>query len=75
MDLARGVLADGIAGVIHQKLLKTKTGESQKIEFLFAGYQGSESAGIRTKIRQGKLEQLSTEIEIQANRIMQGKFQ
>lgn len=74
LDLARGVLADGIAGVIHQKLLKTKTGRKPKIEFLFAGYQGSESAGIRTKIRQGKLEQLSTEIEIQANRIMQGKF-
>ena len=73
LDLARGVLADGIAGVIHQKLIKTKTGRKPKIEFLFAGYGGAESAGIRTKIRSGKLEQLSTEIESQANRIMQGK--
>ena len=73
LELARGVLADGLAGVIHQKLTKTKTGRKPKIDFLFTGYDGKD-AGIRTKIRQGKIEQLSTEIEQQATRVVNGKL-
>lgn len=72
LELARHVLADGLAGVLHQKLMKTKSGVKPKIDFLFAGPVGQDP-GIRTKIRQGKIEQLSTEIEQQATRVMNGK--
>lgn len=73
LELARGVLADGLAGVIYQKLMKTKISKKPKIDFLFAGYGGTE-AGVRSKIRHGKIEQLSTEIEQQATRVLNGKM-
>lgn len=74
LELARTVLADGLSGVLHQKLIKTKHGRKPKIDFLFTGLGDPEDSGIRTKIRQGKIEQLSTEIEQQLTRVMNGKL-
>lgn len=69
VELARSILADGLAGVIHQKLVRSHRGRSLRISFLFPGA----SSGIRAKIRDGKLEQLGTDIEAQANRVLAGK--
>jgi twitching motility protein PilT len=73
LELARGVLADGLAGVIYQKLMKSNKGKKPKLDFLFAGFNGSD-AGVRSKIRHGKIEQLSTEVQQQATRVLNGKL-
>lgn len=68
LDLARAILADGLAGVLHQELVKVpgRQGRQLKLQYLFPG----DDSGIRTLIRTGKVEQLSTAIELQATRVM-----
>jgi Tfp pilus assembly pilus retraction ATPase PilT len=72
IDLARTILADGLIGVVHQQLMRNPTkgkGKILKLEYLFPG----DDKGIRSKIRSGKTEQLTTEIGLQATRVAQGK--
>jgi twitching motility protein PilT len=71
IELARSILADGMAGVLHQELVKRRDrpGRFIKPQFFFPG----DEKGIRTKIRQGKIEQLSSDIDQQMTRVMQGK--
>jgi Tfp pilus assembly pilus retraction ATPase PilT len=72
MELARSILADGLIGVVHQQLIRSRVkgkGRMLKLEYLFpAG-----DKGIRSLIRSGKTEQLVTAIELQATRVAQGK--
>lgn len=71
-ELARAILADGLTGVLHQQLLRSKVkgrGRQLKLEYLFPG----DDKGIRSLIRNGKTEQLSSAIEQQAMRVLQGK--
>ena len=72
LELARTILADGLAGVIHQQLgrVKGKPGRQLKVEYLFPG----DDSGIRTLIRQGKTEQLSTFIGQQQMRVLQNRL-
>lgn len=72
MELARSVLAEGLAGVVHQELVKVpgRQGRQIKLGYLFPG----DDASIRTLIRTGKLEQLSTAIEMQSTRVMNNKL-
>ena len=67
-QLARNVLADGLAAVIHQELIpiKGQSAKLLKLEYLFMGKE----AGIRSRIRSGKLETLGTDIDAQASRVM-----
>jgi twitching motility protein PilT len=70
LELARGVLAEGLAAVIHQKLRRTRgpDGSSRvtiQPQFLFTGFE----AKVRTKIRDGKFETLKDDIQQQANRM------
>jgi twitching motility protein PilT len=70
LDLARTILADGLVGVVHQRLVRVKgKGRMLKLEYLFPG----DNKGIRTLIRSGKTEQLVTQLEAQAARVAQGK--
>jgi twitching motility protein PilT len=71
LDLARSILADGLAAVIHQKLAPDPHHPGQRVleaEMLCIG----KDMGLRAKIRTGKLEQLTTEIEAQALRLARG---
>lgn len=73
LDLARSILADGLVAVLHQSLhpVPGRPGErSLQVESLCMG----EEHGIRAKIRSGKLEQLSTEIEQQRLRMERGQL-
>ena len=73
MSLAQGILADGLAGVVHQQLVRSRGrsgGRMLKIESLFPG----NDKGIRSLIRGGKTEQLSTNISQQATRVSQGRL-
>lgn len=72
MSLAQSILADGLAGVFHQKLTKVKgrRGKILQLEYLFPG----QDKGIRTLIRSGKMEQLSTHIDQQATRVFNGQL-
>lgn len=72
LELSRSILADGIAGVLHQELIKRKDrpGWFIKPEFLFPG----DDKAIRTRIRTGKLEQLSSDIEVQRGRVMRNQM-
>lgn len=69
LDLARSVLADGLASVVQQKLVRQKDRMHLRSQFIFTG----NSSSVRTKIREGKVEQLSSDIENQANRVMSGR--
>lgn len=69
IDIARDVLAEGLAAVLHQTLVKSKNGRQLRVQFLFPG---EDASGIRSKIRQGKIEQLGTEIDQQSTRVMNG---
>src|SRR3546814_14989643 len=58
--------------VVHQRLAKPPAGQKGRrlvVESLFAG----NDQGVRTKIRQGKIEQLGTDVEMQKTRLMQNK--
>lgn len=69
-DLARTLLAGGLAAVLHQQLFRIRTTDNRvkrtiKIRSLFIG----DDAGLRAKIRDGKTALLGTDIEMQASRI------
>jgi len=69
MELARSVLASGIAAVLHIDLVR-QPGSAEKmlkVESLFA--TGSDENAIRACIRSGKTEQLVNKIQAQAARI------
>lgn len=71
-ELARTIMADGLVGVLHQQLVRSKVkgkGKMLRLEYLFPG----DDKGVRSIIRSGKTEQLSTAIEQQAARVAQGK--
>lgn len=71
-ELARSILADGLLAVVHQKLENGKAFGRRRLnaETLFLG-EGEH--GIRSKIRNGKLELISSDIEFQKNQIDNGK--
>jgi len=70
VEFARDLLAGGLAGVIHQTLIRSNGQKPRlQIRFLFPG----NDSGIRSLIRDGSINQLSTQIEQQATRVMQGK--
>jgi len=70
-DLARSILADGLTAVIHQSLVKDPKNIGRRVLQADMLCFGNEH-GLRAKIRGGKLEQLSTEIEAQRMRIARG---
>jgi len=66
---ARELLANGLAGVIHQQLVRSaKNARSLKVRYLFTGGE----KGIRSLIRDGSTNQLGTFIEQQASRVLKG---
>ena len=72
LELARSILADGLAAVIHQRLAPDPQRPGQRVlqaEMLCIG----NDMGLRAKIRAGKLEQLNTDIDAQALRIARGQ--
>jgi Tfp pilus assembly pilus retraction ATPase PilT len=70
LDHERHLLADGLAGIIHQTLAaKPGGGFALELSYLFPG----ESKGVRTMIREGKTEQLASEIQRQAANVALGK--
>jgi twitching motility protein PilT len=71
IDLARSILADGLTAVIHQSLEKDPDHPGKRVLKADMLCLGNEH-GLRTKIRSGKLEQLSTDIEAQRMRIARG---
>lgn len=72
LDLARATLADGLAAVIHQELIDVGGGRKRlRVSSLFPG--GGAAQAVRANIRQGKIEQLETEIQRQRSLIMAGK--
>lgn len=66
---ARDQLASGIAGVIHQSLQTTSQGKKLRAETLFFGNDN----GLRTMVREGKINQLATAIERQRRLADQNK--
>ena len=72
VELARAVLADGLLGVINQQLsdiqIKGTRRRHISAEYFFPGGD----PGIKSLIRAGKIEQLTTAIEKQNNRIGMG---
>ncbi|MFB2866366.1 ATPase, T2SS/T4P/T4SS family [Aeromonas sp. MdU4] len=71
-DLARSILADGLSAVVHQELIADPERPGQRnlqANMLCFG----KDMGLRAKIRSGKLELLSTEIEAQRLCIMRGQ--
>lgn len=72
VDFSRDLLANGIAGVIHQKLVKLKGQGNRKqlnVKTLFFG----EDNGIRSLVRDGNVNQIGTFIEQQHSRVLNGK--
>ncbi|SDV46552.1 ATPase, T2SS/T4P/T4SS family [Chitinasiproducens palmae] len=70
-DLARSILADGLLAVLHQELrpLESEPGKrALHAQMLCLG----DDHGLRAKIRSGKLEHLSTDIEAQRMKIARG---
>ena len=74
VDFAREQLSNGLAGVIHQRLVDTrgangKRKKSLKTEMLFTG----NDTGVRSKIGDGDTKQLSSDIVMQANMVKNDK--
>lgn len=71
VDFARDQLANGLAGVIHQKFLVNESRRKQlRLETLFLG----NDKGLRSLIRDGNVNQLGTYIQQQANKMANGKL-
>lgn len=68
-DLARSILADGLSGIMFQRLKKVKGLIRPAFEIFFPGV----NMGVRSKIRSGKFEMLGTEIEMQNSAIQKGE--
>lgn len=74
LTFAREQIANGLAGIIHQKLVrnpdpKAKRRRVLKAEILFAGGSASD---VRALIRDGNTSQLSSAIEQQRSRVARG---
>ncbi|WON76954.1 ATPase, T2SS/T4P/T4SS family [Serratia sp. UGAL515B_01] len=71
-ELARSILADGLTAVIHQKLIKGSQPGKRVVsaEAFFV----NDDPGIKSKIRSGKLELLSSDIVSQNHRISKGQL-
>lgn len=70
-ELARSILADGLAAIVHQSLIPDPRCPGRRMlqaDVLCFGHEH----GLRSKVRDGKLEQLSTEIETQRMMIARG---
>lgn len=73
VEFSRDLLANGLAGVIHQKLVKTKgSGNSSRKRLLMKSLFFGEDNGIRSLIRDGNVNQLGTFIEQQQSRVKNG---
>ena len=73
VDFSRDLLANGLAGVIHQRLVKLKGQGNRKklvVKTLFFG----EDQGLRAMVRDGHVNQIGTHIEQQAARVLNGKM-
>jgi len=72
IEFMREMLADGLAGVIHQNLVRGQKGSRTRLhtKCLFPGTD----KGIRSLIRSGDISQLSTAIEQQATRVAKGQM-
>lgn len=71
-EMARHILSEGLAGVIHQSMHR-KPGTSERkliLQWLFTG----NDKGIRSLIRQGNIEQLSSAIDLQYNRVLKNQL-
>jgi Tfp pilus assembly pilus retraction ATPase PilT len=69
LDLARSMLADGLAAVLHQSLVPRKSAQGRssfqiEMSYLFIA-RGEHGKGTKTLIRSGKTEQLSSELHRQ----------
>lgn len=69
IELVRSIIADGLLGVVHQELHFTDTGQRSLHARILCN---NSSASISSKIRSGKLELLSNEIEQQAIMLKNG---
>lgn len=75
----QSLIADALAGVVHQTLTRTPGPEKGQnsiglsLEYLFLGSE-NKSTGTRAIIRNGNFAELSTEIERQRSQVMTGKM-
>lgn len=72
-ELARSILADGLAAVIHQELIPDPENIGRRklhAEMLCFG----RDHGLRAKIRAGKLEHISTDIETQRLKLLKNEL-
>ena len=69
-DLVRSIIADGLLGIVHQELRFTENGQRSLSANILCN---DGSASISSKIRSGKLELLSSEIEQQRIMLSHGK--
>jgi twitching motility protein PilT len=67
---AQAILAAGLSGIIHQRLLGDGADRRLEMKFLFPRQTLADP--VRAIIRSGRVEQLGTEIESQLNRILNG---
>lgn len=70
VEFSRDLLANGLAGVIHQRLVRPKGSARRKlvVRTLFFG----EDQGLRAMVRDGHVNQIGTAIEQQAARVLRG---
>ncbi|MEJ7745704.1 MAG: ATPase, T2SS/T4P/T4SS family [Luteimonas sp.] len=61
------ILASGLSAVIHQKIERV-SGGGVRLQFRGLQIHGADESGIRTKIREGRIEQLGQDIASQAGR-------
>lgn len=61
------ILASGLSAVIHQKIERIPTG-GVRMQFRALQIHGPDASGIRSKIREGRLEQLAQDVANQAGR-------
>ncbi len=80
LDLARQMLSDGLAAVMHQELSRISSADGTRVErrvklkTLFLGRSDEQSTmGVREKIRNGKLTGLGDEIEAQATQMQKNR--
>ncbi|AOG03288.1 ATPase, T2SS/T4P/T4SS family [Bosea sp. RAC05] len=74
-ELARSMLADGIAAVVHQEMRRIRANDGRVARRIFAEslFFGHDK-GLRQKIRDGKIVQLSSDIDLQKSRMDRGEM-
>ena len=75
LNMARDMLADGIAAVLHQEMRKIRASDGRVqrrllVQSLFFGKE----RGLRQKVRTGDIGMLGTDIEAQRNRMAKGEM-